>query len=92
MKNSHKFFNNKDCKYFPCHTQINKEEFNCLFCYCPLYFIKKCGGNYSYIDIGTKKIKDCSACLVPHKKDSWEHIVAVLTHNAGISQYQDGEI
>lgn len=35
MENSHRFFENRECKYFPCHKGL--EDFNCLFCYCPLY-------------------------------------------------------
>ena len=45
MINSYRFFQNKECEYFPCHKTENEEEFNCLFCYCPLYREKKCIGN-----------------------------------------------
>lgn len=31
------FFSNKECEYFPCHQGADPENFNCLFCYCPLY-------------------------------------------------------
>ena len=31
------FFQNRDCEYFPCHETKHPEDFNCLFCYCPLY-------------------------------------------------------
>ena len=31
------YFQNSACPYFPCHEKGNKEFFNCLFCYCPLY-------------------------------------------------------
>ena len=45
-----KFFQNKKCEYFPCHKTKNEEDFNCLFCYCPLYALgDKCGGNFKYI-------------------------------------------
>ena len=37
----HQFFQNRECKYFPCHKGIDEEEFNCLFCYCPLYALGK---------------------------------------------------
>ena len=30
------WFQNRDCEYFPCHKDVKEEEFNCLFCYCPL--------------------------------------------------------
>ncbi len=72
MKNSSKFFNNKDCEYFPCHKVANNDEFNCLFCYCPLYLKTECVGNPKYLDNG---IKDCSSCLVPHQPQNYELII-----------------
>ena len=46
VPNSDRFFQNRECRYFPCHTGVPEEEFNCLFCYCPLYTLgRKCGGN-----------------------------------------------
>jgi len=72
--NNYKFFQNKKCKYFPCHTMEDAEEkFNCLFCYCPLYCLgDDCGGNFSYNKNG---IKDCSKCNLPHVKDvGYNHI------------------
>ena len=63
------FFQNKECEYFPCHNGADKESFNCLFCYCPLYCLgDKCGGNFTYTQGG---IKDCSHCLVPHKRENY---------------------
>lgn len=68
MKNSSSFFANKDCEYYPCHKVENEEEFNCLFCYCPLYALgDKCGGNLSFTESG---IKDCSNCNIPHRPDA----------------------
>lgn len=26
-----KFFSHKDCEYFPCHKDVDPENFNCLF-------------------------------------------------------------
>lgn len=69
-KMSYKFFQNKDCEFFPCHKTSDVENFNCLFCYCPLYFTD-CGGNYKRLENG---IKDCSNCLIPHCEKSWEII------------------
>ena len=41
------YFSNKECEYFPCHKGADPENFNCLFCYCPLYALgDKCGGNF----------------------------------------------
>ena len=69
----YKFFQNKECEYFPCHKCENAEKFNCLFCYCPLYALgDKCGGNFSYTEGG---IKDCSACLVPHKAGNYDYMM-----------------
>ncbi len=31
---SYKFFENKDCEFYPCHKV---SEQNCLFCFCQLY-------------------------------------------------------
>ncbi len=43
------FFSHKKCEYFPCHKGADPEEFNCLFCYCPLYALgKDCGGNFTF--------------------------------------------
>lgn len=57
------YFQNTACPYFPCHAKANREFFNCLFCYCPLYALgDKCGGNFVYTENG---VKDCSNCLVP---------------------------
>ncbi len=72
MKNSYKFFNNKECEYFPCHKVANNDEFNCLFCYCPLYLKDECVGNPKYTVNG---IKDCSQCLVPHQPQNYELII-----------------
>ena len=69
MENSHKFFANHDCRYYPCHEM--EGELNCLFCYCPLYFLEECGGDYTY----TKKgVKDCFGCLKIHEEQSWEFV------------------
>ena len=77
MRSSSKFFCNTNCEYFPCHLGIDKEEFNNLFCYCPLYVLgKNCGGNFLYLDNG---IKDCSNCLLPHKPQNYDYILHKLT-------------
>lgn len=60
---SSRFFRNEECEFFPCHKVNDREGFNCLFCYCPLYPYEDCGGNYS---INDKGIKDCSECSLPH--------------------------
>ena len=40
------WFQNKECEYFPCHKGVREEEFNCLFCYCPLYRMPDCRGGF----------------------------------------------
>jgi len=73
-KNSYKFFRNVDCQFFPCHQTNDTENFNCLFCYCPLYALgEKCGGNFVYTETG---IKDCSNCLVPHKPKGYDYVTS----------------
>lgn len=66
------FFTNKECEYYPCHPVADGEEFNCLFCYCPLYMLgRDCGGNFSYLESG---IKDCSNCKLPHRPENYGYI------------------
>ena len=67
------FFQNADCEYFPCHCGVAKEDFNCLFCYCPLYALgDRCGGKFTYTAQG---VKDCSGCTRPHEKNRYDDIV-----------------
>ena len=67
-QNDHSFFQNRECKYFPCHKG-SAEDFSCLFCYCPLYCLgEQCGGSYLYTENG---IKDCSVCLRPHRRENY---------------------
>ena len=70
------FFQNKECEYFPCHKVADDETFSCLFCYCPLYALgDKCGGNFTYTEYG---IKDCSNCLIPHRRENYTKIMEKL--------------
>lgn len=75
MENSAEFFRNDKCKWFPCHKVEDDTDFNCLFCFCPLYHLKECGGNYAYTPNG---VKDCSKCLVPHKASNYKKIISKL--------------
>lgn len=70
MENSYRFFSNRACKCFPCHEVNNKDNFNCLFCYCPLYFLEDCGGNFKM----SYGIKDCSNCMIPHSVNGYDYI------------------
>ena len=67
------FFQNTQCEYFPCHPTDRPEDFNCLFCYCPLYALgDRCGGNFRYTEKG---VKDCTGCLIPHRRDNYGRIL-----------------
>ncbi len=68
------FFQNRACEYFPCHETAHPEDFNCLFCYCPLYTLgDRCGGNFTYTPEG---IKSCNHCLLPHRRESYPRILS----------------
>ena len=71
---SHAFFQNRVCKYFPCHQGADELTFNCLFCYCPLYFLDACGGDFRDL----KGIKDCTLCQKPHQPGGYERTLARL--------------
>ncbi len=72
--NSSRFFQNKECEYFPCHRGIPEEDFNCLFCYCPLYALgKKCGGKWESMENGTKS---CMNCAFPHRRENYDRVTA----------------
>ncbi len=67
------FFANRECEYFPCHPGADPDNFNCLFCYCPLYLLgRRCGGHFRYLDNG---IKDCTSCLFPHKRENYRAVI-----------------
>ena len=87
MNQNYKFFNHKDCEYFPCHKTNDPDNFNCLFCYCPLYALKdKCGGNIRYTDNG---IKDCSNCFHPHRRDNYDYIIRKFQDIINITKKED---
>lgn len=71
---NYSFTQHRECEWFPCHEGIPEEDFNCLFCFCPLYALGlDCGGDFSYDN--EAGIKDCSDCLVPHLRSAYDHIV-----------------
>lgn len=81
---SYRYFQHTGCEYFPCHKGADKENFSCLFCYCPLYALgDKCGGNFSYLENG---IKDCSGCLFPHRAENYDKINARFAEVAEIAK------
>ncbi len=73
---NYSFFRHEKCEYFPCHKGVDPEDFNCLFCYCPLYAKgRECGGNFRYTEKG---IKDCSNCTVPHRRENYGLVISKL--------------
>ena len=73
---SYDYFQNKECPYFPCHKGVAEQDFNCLFCYCPLYALgENCGGNFTYTSGG---VKDCSGCVIPHRRENYDKILAKM--------------
>lgn len=72
MGNSSRFFVNKECEYYPCHTIPRPTyELNCMFCFCPLHDMD-CGGDYRVLANG---IKDCSNCVYPHDERNYDEIM-----------------
>ena len=63
---------NLQCEYFPCHKVSDIKNFNCLFCFCPLYHIDDCGGSFTYTKNG---IKNCQDCIIPHQKENYGSIM-----------------
>lgn len=81
MEASYKFYENKSCRFYPCHEIDNSDGFNCMFCFCPLYFLgDKCGGNFDKIGVGGS-IKDCSRCLIPHISENYDLIMSKIGEN-----------
>ena len=72
---SERFFANTSCRFFPCHQTNVPEHFHCLFCYCPLYPVHDCPGEYVLLQNG---LKDCSNCLFPHDEKNCEQIFSIL--------------
>ena len=67
------FFQHRDCEMFPCHQGVPEEDFNCLFCYCPLYCLGPgCGGNWTYTSRG---VKSCAGCAFPHRRENYDAVL-----------------
>ena len=86
MENSHRYFCNRDCRYFPCHPGADAAAFNCLFCFCPLYFLENCGGDC----VLRHGVKDCTPCLRPHRPQGYDEILARLREEAGKRRQEAG--
>ncbi len=76
MRNSSRFYENKECEYYPCHNDI--EKLNCLFCYCPLYCMEHCLGTPKIIFCDGKEVRDCSQCIYPHQAENYDKIIEIL--------------
>lgn len=77
MENSSRFFENKQCEYYPCHKGLN--QLNCLFCFCPMYQKDNCPGNPSYMEHEGKRIKECSECTFPHRPENYDQVIQILS-------------
>jgi cobalt-precorrin-5B (C1)-methyltransferase len=84
------FFTHRACPHFPCHTGIDPQDFNCLFCYCPLYALgPECGGDFTY---NAKGYKNCTQCTLPHRGDSGtKHVKEKFSALAELARAKDDE-
>ena len=84
-----RFFQNRACEHFPCHEGVPEDDFNCLFCFCPLYALgRKCGGNCTYTEKGRKS---CMQCSFPHEKNNYDAIMARYGEIADVVKRSDME-
>ena len=81
------FFQNRDCEFFPCHRGIAEEDFNCLFCYCPLYALgERCGGDCRYTESG---VKSCEDCAFPHQRENYAAVLKRFPELAALAARQE---
>ncbi|MCR5267346.1 MAG: cysteine-rich small domain-containing protein [Lachnospiraceae bacterium] len=73
---SERYFENRECKYYPCH---DLEHVNCLFCYCPMYPYADCPGDHTYIEKESGRIKNCTNCTFPHRAENYETVLRFLS-------------
>jgi ABC-type cobalamin/Fe3+-siderophores transport system ATPase subunit/Zn-finger protein len=80
------YFANKQCEYYPCH-ELSGDKFSCLFCYCPLYDIEDCGGEYVMTDKG---VKNCRNCSFVHDRDNYPKVIKKLKEKMdGTDQHRE---
>ena len=62
---------NRACEYFPCHGGVPEEEFNCLFCWCPLYTLGCAFPHYrdNYRAV-TERFPELAALAAKKEKDN----------------------
>lgn len=88
--NSSRFFKNTACSYFPCHKDLDTNEFNCLFCYCPLYSREVCPGNPTFIKKEDgRTVKRCTDCTFPHRAENYDRIMNLLKLNCSKSNFTE---
>ena len=81
------FFQNRGCPFFPCHAGVEEKDFNCLFCYCPLYTMgEKCGGSFRYTENG---VKSCENCAFPHRRENYERVLRRWPEIAALTKRKD---
>ncbi|MBQ9550542.1 MAG: metal-binding protein [Lachnospiraceae bacterium] len=76
--NSFKYFENRECRYYPCHDMPGDKGVNCLFCYCPLFHLNDCPGEYHYIEKNGRIRKSCVDCSYIHDEDNYREILKLL--------------
>ena len=77
------FFQHRSCEFFPCHKGVPEEDFNCLFCYCPLYALgESCGGSFRYTDSG---VKSCENCAFPHRRENYAAVLSRFPELAALA-------
>ena len=68
---SYKYFENRDCEFWPCHGYSKEQGHNCMFCRCPLFNEHTCYGIITgegvYLENG---VKDCTNCRYNHDYDN----------------------
>ena len=75
----YRYFQHRECEYFPCHAGADPDNFNCLFCYCPLHFLgRNCPGNPQFNEKG---VKNCTNCSFPHKRENYDKVIETLRKN-----------
>ena len=88
-RQDYSFTQNPQCAYFPCHAGVKASDFNCLFCYCPLYALgERCGGHFTYT---AKGVKDCSNCAFPHRGENYKAVLARFPEIAKLAARKPGK-
>ena len=81
------FFQHRGCEFFPCHKGVPEEDFNCLFCYCPLYALgEKCGGACVYLESG---VKSCEHCAYPHRRENYAAVLERFPELAALAKKRE---